>query len=592
MPRPFVFNVSDLTGGLNESAAEKIGDNEFAQLDDWYVSGPSVWQREGYTLVGGAHSEEILSVALYDPDPSVDSDEIVVLGCRSSLAKLSGTSIVALTIADGRVYPASDNRWWFAQYNDELFGCQKGNGGVKRIFGSSVMEAGIAAPTTEAIVTDGGVGKKIAGAYQLAVRYYNTRTGARSNWGPLSKSLTIGDNHSLSMTSVPVSTNPQVDARQIGATKADGAIIYLVGQINDNVTTTYLENASDDEYGEADVDVNGNPTTDTRHGVGPSQAWALEKHKERLFVVNKDGLHWSEAGYFQSFKASSYIPVKRGTGLLSWDQHGLVIPTEENCQILLGDTPSDWRIDLLSKEHGCPAGKSMAVGDGTLFWYTGVAIVASSGGAPAILPKIERIQGTLDRVPDAQKGDVVGETIPSRGWYVLSVPTSDGRELIVFDYKAGNFVGKYTDAPKTVARLMREAATEEKVYVAFDDVYNLYQYLDGTTDAGTAITAYLKTKNFGYDNQGVYKITRRVGILSPAVNGTITLRVYHDGTLVETRTGLSMNRAGWKRFTVDTAGQPGALVQVGVEYSGSVQLRMDEMQIEGVLLHGRRVNPA
>lgn len=595
MSRPFIFSVRDLTGGLNESSAEKIADNEFAQLDNWFVNGPSVFQRPGYALLGGAHSEEILSVALYDPDQTVSDDELVILGCRSTLAKLDGTAISLLTVADGRVYPDNANRWWFIQYNDEMFGCQKNNGGVKRIFGSSAMEAGIDAPSVEPTVIDGGPGKKLQGKYRLVYRYFVTQTGARSNWSPLSKELEILENRALSMSDIGTSSNPQVNARQIGATQPDGAVIYLVGQIDDNVTTTFRENAlSPDEYGEADVDVLGNPITDTRHGLPPDQAWALELHKERLFVLGKLGLYWSEAGRMQSFKGTSFLPVNRGTGVIHWEEHGLVITTEKNAQILLGDTPSDWRTDTgnLSREHGCPAGKSLAIGDGILFWYTGVNIVGSEGGAPSILPQIERVRTTLDAIPEADKADVVGATIPSRGWYVLSVPPDSARKLIVYDYRAGKFVGIFPSAPKTIARLLRESATQERIYAAFPSDFNLYNYLSGTDDAGSAITATFRTKNFGQENPGVFKVTRRIGVLCPATNGTLTLRIYHDGSLVTTRTGLSLNKAGWKRFGVNTSGQPGTLVQVGVEYAGSVQLRIDELQIEGALIHGRRAIPA
>jgi len=594
--RPFVFQIPDLTGGLNESAAEMIGDNEFAQLDNWYLEGPSLWTRPGYTLVGGAHSEEILSIFLYDPDPTVTDDEIVLLGCRSSLAKLSGTSIVSLTIADDRVYPDSGNRWWFVQYGDEAFGCQKGNGGVKRIYGSSAMEAGISAPTSEPSVEDGGDGKKEEGTYRLAYRYYNTISGARSNWSPLSREIEIPELHGILMSDIGVSSHPQVNARQIGATKANGGVIFLVGQINDNSTTTFFENASDaaQEYGEAGLDANDNLVTDTAHGRPPDQAWALELYKERLFVLNRDGLFWSEAGYMQSFKATSYLPVSRGTGVIHWPGHGLVIGTEKNVQILEGDTPRDFQTFTgnLSREHGCPAGKSMAIGDKILFWYTGVNIVASTGGSPQILPQIERIRTTLDSIPDAQKGDVVGETIPSKGWYVLSVPTSDVRKLIVYNYKEAKFVGVFPSGPLAIARLLRESATEERIYTSFDDDYNLYEYLSGTTDNGTAISSTLKTKNYGQENQAVQKLTRRVNVLCPQTNGTLTVKVYHDGSLVTTRTGLSLNKKGWKRFNVNTSGQPGHLVQVVLIYASTPQLRIEQMQIEGTLIQGRRPIPA
>jgi hypothetical protein len=388
------------------------------------------------------------------------------------------------------------------------------------------------------------------------------------------------------MGSITPSNNPQVNSRQIGATQPDGAIIYLVGQINDNVSTTFQENAlSPEEYGEADVDVNGSPTTDIRHGNPPGQAWALEVHKERLFVLNKDGLSWSEAGLPQSFKAVSFIPVSKGTGLLSWDQHGLVIATDENVEILLGDTPTDWRKDVLSHQHRCPAGKSMAIGDGTLFWYTGTNIVASGGGAPSILPKIERIRETLDSIPDAQKSDVIGTTVPSKGWYLLSVPTAGGRKVIVYDYVRSAFA-VFPNGPKTLAQLSDDAGAEV-VYSAFGGDYALYQYLTGSTDNGAAISARFRTAKVG--GQDSHRIVRRASIHCPPTNGTATIRVYHDDALVATRAGVSLNKAEPKRITVASNSRPGSYFQIELEYSGTDRLRVDKIQVEAVELRRRVV---
>lgn len=586
MGKPFVQDIPDLMGGLNESAAGNIADNEFAIFENFHLDKLGIIQREGATLLAGPHpsSEEILSVFRYAP--SFDLSETTVVGCEQSIAKISGTAIELLSIADGRVYQQSDKRWWGKQYNDEFFMCQKGQGGVKRIYGDSVIEAGLPAPTSAPNAVLGGEGKKTAGVYYLAYRNYNTLTGAKSNWSPLSKAVTIPDLKKISMSQILPSESRQVNARQIGATQPDGAVIYLVGQIDDNVTTTFEENAlSPDEYGEADVDVSGTPTTDIRHGSPPDQAWALEIHKERLFTLNKDGISWSEAGLPQSFKATSFLPLAHGTGLLSWDQHGLVLATEQNVKILLGDTPSDWRVDTLSEQHRCPAGKSMAVGDGTLFWYTGRNIVASGGGAPAILPRIERIRETLDSIPEAQKYDVVGETFPGKGWYVLSVPTAAGRKVIVYDYVKSAF-SVFPDGPKTLARLYADDESET-IFAAFESDYNLHEYLSGTTDNGTPITAKLRTK--GYGTQGQHRITRRIVIDSPAVNGTITVKVYHDDVLVATRSGVSLNKAEPKRITVAANGRPGSAVQVELIYSGTSRLKIDALQIEGIDLR-RRVN--
>lgn len=580
MGKPFLAVIESLAGGLNESAAEQIQANELALCNNLYADGPSLKQREDDEEVAGPYTEEILSVFRYKP--SFDSVQTLLLGCASSVARVVDEDIEAIEVSDGRVYQESVYRWFGKRYKDEFFLCQRNNGGVKRMYGASIQEAGITAPLTPPTAADVGPGKKIAGVYRFAFRYYNTTTGARSNWSPLSTEVEIADNHRVLMQSITPSTNPQVNARQIGATKPGGAVVYLVGQINDNVSTTFYENAIDpDEYGEADIDLNGQPTTDLRNGNPPSQAWALEVHKERLVVGNGDGISWSEAGLPQSFKAASFIPVSKLTGLLSWDLHGLVIPTEENVEILLGDTPSDWRKDVLSGQHRCPAGKSMAIGDGTLFWYTGVNIVASGGGAPTILPRIERIRETLDSIPDAQKYDVVGGTIPGKGLYILSVPTDDGRKVIVYDYVQSSFA-VFPDGPKTLDLILGDDGSET-VYAAFEDPdFSLYTFL--TADTG-AKTARLRTGKIG--GQDSHRIVRRVSVHGPAANGTATLRIYADDVLVATRSGISMNKAEPKRITVRSSSRPGSFVQADLEYSGTDRWQVDRLQLEGVELRRR-----
>ena len=254
-------------------------------------------------------------------------------------------------------------------------------------------------------------------------------------------------------------------------------------------------------------------------------------------------------------------------------------------KILEGDTPSDWRLDTLSEQHRCPAGKSLAVGDGTLFWYTGVNIVASGGQAPVILPRIERIRTTLDSIPEDEKWDVIGETFPSKGWYVLSVPTDDGRKLIVYDYVRSAFA-VFPDGPKTVARLFAPDESET-IFAAFEDDFTLYEYLSGNTDDGAAITATLRTK--AYSRQGQHSIVRRVSIHCPATNGTATVKVYQDKVLVATRSGVSLNKNEPKRITVNASGRPGSLIQAEIIYAGSPRLHIDRLQIEGVDLR-RRIN--
>src|SRR5512143_2455679 len=241
MGKPFVFDIQDLGGGLNEKAADTIADREMSTLRDFYVRGTSLLSREGRVAIANAYTERINAIARYNP--SFTEDEFTVVGGASSIARLVGEILTALPPSNA-VYPTLTTRWWFRQYNDELFACRRGNGGVKRLYGDAHDEAGIPAPSVAPQVTDGGDGQKPTGSYLVAYSFYSTVTGAESNLSPISKECIIGDLHRLSVAAIGVSMSLQVNARRIYATLPDTpGTLYLVGQIDDNVTTTFTENA-------------------------------------------------------------------------------------------------------------------------------------------------------------------------------------------------------------------------------------------------------------------------------------------------------------------------------------------------------------
>lgn len=585
--KPFIFDVPDLGGGLNEKSADTIQDREMSLLAGFYVAGSSLVTREGRTAIADPYAERILSIARYNP--SFTDDEYTIVGAESSVARLVGEILQALPPANA-VYPTLAARWWFRQYNDELFACQKGNGGVKRIYGDAHDNAGIPAPTVPPQVIDGGDGQKTAGAYQVAFTFYNSTTAAESNLSPPSKELTIAALHKLAVSAIQTSTSLQVNARRIYCTQPDTpGTFYLVGQIDDNVTTVFDENAlSPDDYGAAFEAVNGLP---------PDQAHAIELHYERLFVTNKLGLYWSEAGKPQSFRASAYYPLAQGTGyelvgLKHWEDHGLVIAAQNQTHLLRGTTPDDWEVVQLSGEHGSPAGQSYVVGDGVLYWYTGENFVRSGGTSAEIIPGSDRVRETLDSIPDAYKADVQGEVLPSRGWVCWTVLTTavgapvGYRKLVVYDYKADAWF-VFPNAPDTIKRFVK-ADQSEVLLAAWEGDDTLREYLVGANDDGAAITALFRTKALDYGAPGFGHLVTRVTLWCSRGSGVITVRVYNDmgTTVVATRT-ISVAGIGAKRIALSTMGTPGLLHQIEVLYSGTSQFRIDRLQIEGAHLQRR-----
>jgi hypothetical protein len=582
--KPFVYDLNDLTGGLSEKAPDTIADREMSVLEDFYIEGASLWSRPGRVALASAYSERINAITRYNP--SFTSDEYTLCGCASSIARLVAGALVAI-VPSNAVYPSLTARWWFRQYNDELFACQKGNGGVKRIWGDSLIEAGIPAPATPPQVADGGPGQKPAGTYWVGVTFYNTTTGAESNLSPLSKELAIPNLRRLALSAIPVSTSLQVNARRIYCSlKDDAGTLYLVNQIEDNVTATFTENAlPPDDYGAAFEPVNGVP---------PDQAYAIEIANERLFITNKTGLYWSEAGKPQSFKAASYFPIAQGTGyelvgVKQWEDHGLVVGAQNKTHMLRGTTPSDWEMIELSAEHGSPAGQSYVVGDGVLYWYTGTNFVRSEGTSAQIIPASDRVRQTLDSIPDTSKTDVQGEVLPSRGWVCWTAYTPTGQKLIVYDYKADAWE-VFTAAPDTIKRFIKSDQSEI-LLAAWDSDDILREYLVGTTDDGAAITATLQTKALDYGLPGMMHLVTHVSVQCPQTAGTVTVSVMNDmdGTLLSPRT-VSLNRGGPKRIHLPTAGAPGFHNQIRIVYVGAAQLRIDRLQIEGVHLQRRVSN--
>lgn len=581
--KPFTLDFSDLGGGLNESAADSIAEREASVLQNLYPAGrTSLWQREGRVSIADAYSEKINSIARYNP--SFTDEEYTIVGAAASVGRLVDDEIAPLSVADGFVYPTLDTRWWFRQYNDEMFACQKGNGGVKRIYGDSIMQAGIPAPTLQPQIVDGGAGQKTAGEYHLGYTFYNTVTGAESNLSPASLPATIDENHQLAVTNIGTSTSLQTNARRIYVTLPDDAgTYYLVGQINDNVTTTYTENALPPaDYGAA---------YDGANGLPPSQAHAIETGKERLYVSDGKGIYWSEVAKLQSFKATSYFPVSRDdgydvVGLCWWEDHGLVVLKQNLAMLLRGSTPSDWEVVRLSSEHGSPAGQSAVVADGILYYYTGVNFVRSGGGTPEILPQIDNVRATLDSIPDENKAEVQGEVIPSRKWVVWSLYNGTEQILLVFDYGAGVWT-TITEAPYTIKRLVKSDQSEV-LLASWEDEEILSEFLAGSDDDGDPIDCLWRSKAFA-PRQGVLHLVRRVSLLTPRINGTVTVRVINeiDGSYIASRTGVSLNTHGWKRIALANAGQPAALQQIEVYYSGKVQFKLDQVQIEGVELPRR-----
>jgi len=128
--------------------------------------------------------------------------------------------------------------------SDQLF-VVDGTGSFKISSSGTITNWGIDAPPFGLVnLADGGAGAMAAGTYSYQVTFLNTNTGARSNPN-LPATLILGANRRINITAIPTSADSQVNAREIWRTTASGGRLFKLTQINDNVTTTYVDNAAD-----------------------------------------------------------------------------------------------------------------------------------------------------------------------------------------------------------------------------------------------------------------------------------------------------------------------------------------------------------
>ena len=89
----------------------------------------------------------------------------------------------------------------------------------------------------------GGFG--LHGDYKYRVTYRNTTTGAESDPNATAVEVTGVERHSVALTSIPVSSDGQVDQRRIWRTLGDGTLYFICGTVDDNTTTTFTDEVAD-----------------------------------------------------------------------------------------------------------------------------------------------------------------------------------------------------------------------------------------------------------------------------------------------------------------------------------------------------------
>lgn len=224
------------------------------------------------------------------------------------------------------------------------------------------------APTTAPTVAAGG-GGLLTGAYRWAVSFRimsGTRVIAESAPSEVSNELTLAAQQG-SLTNIPVSTQPGVNARGIYRTAANGEELFLVATISDNTTTTYADNTEDEELPTESLDPDGlgdPPGATTSNYIEEIVEW-----RKRLWAVsneNPDRVYYSEVSkpyaWNQAFLTAD-PPGEDVEGVTTFAprRDELGIGKRRSFWKAVGDTPARFAMIRVNKGVGIWAKESVRI---------------------------------------------------------------------------------------------------------------------------------------------------------------------------------------------------------------------------------------
>ena len=573
---PFGFS-----GGMADTLSPALlNENEVVSLRNLIPYAKMAVTRPGLEIVnpGGLGtldpaSYKLRSILMH-VDP-VDGTRTLLAGCYAGFAKLNSASGIfePIPVLSGLIL-GSYRPWSRCQTLGASYWCRDDSGGILRADPASVGRAGIVQPSSAPVLADGGAfGNMDAGTYYVVVRFKNSRTGAVSNYSDPSNSQVIVANHKLTVTSIPTSTDWQVDTREIGVTIANRpGTYYLAATISDNLSTSVTFNVTPAQMGSEPF----NRRNDAPPGNASFVAWwdaaqALVTTDGKSLFVSETGLPESFSDNIYDFGADDGFPI---SGILPIGQRVLV-GKPNRVDMLSGLERREFRKDMLTDNYGVASGLSMKAVGSTAFWLAqakdGLCVVRSDG-ATITTVNDDKIDALLAQVPAAFLPHVEAWVYPYYNLYCLSLSRGQyinesryvPEVIAAYDYKAQRwttldfdprFLGQ-PDAtsfpPQTLAPISycdwRDDNDEVVGYLAFDysrdtsdaDVQprKPWEFVYSLTGVGedpggdipwSALSRVLAPKEIGYQHKpSVLHLT----LAAPGNSGAtreIAVKQYRDG---------------------------------------------------------------
>lgn len=451
--------------------------------------------------------------------------ETMIVFAGGTVWALTGASTFT-TIGSAQSIYTAGQRWGTAQYENHLFA---GDGGITPYKYNGVAWTRHGVPQATGVVSVASATTSVGqlnGEYRYRIAYINSQSVA-GDVGTATVTVTVASAKNI-LTDIPVAPQSHgVSARRIYRNFASGstATYGLLTTINDNTTTTYVDNDLDSALG---------ATYDTDQGEPPNYSIVCY-HQNRLFcndTANPNYVWYSDLFEPYTFATTNFLLVGDGSfdlvkGLFVYE-NGVMVQCERSLTLIYmpSTTPSDWRQIRIRSQYGSksPFGtflynnKAMVpamendkfagfatISGSSLDPAATVLDVATAGGELTS----DRIEPNLFTVAEAYVGNISAIVFKNKAYIALTESGSTTNDRVwIFDFSISNLKKQQIAswAPISGINAAQFVVYGGSLYyvssTANGFVYELEA--DSYTDVSTAINSYFWTKEFagvpGHEN--------------------------------------------------------------------------------------------
>ena len=297
--------------------------------------------------------------------------------------------------------------------------------------------------------------------------------------------------------------------------------------------------------------------------TAPNASWAAAppnyicKHGRRLFALTASSslLTWCAEDLPDQWLTTTYPddageePISpnngyAGTGIVS-QKSGLVIFKAQGIYKLTGKTPISYLVTELYSTIGCIAPRSIINIENRIIFlarYKGDYAVFALDDAGGLTHLSAAITTTLNTITTASAN--LASAVSYKDKYKLSFPVSGGWRTVNLFYKSGGWEFDSGNSMRCY-------------YIASDTLYGgatgsgqVYTMDTGTADDATAITSYVKSKDYYMGAPTLVKTLHNIVIwVKASGNWAATLNLYIDSTLYRSSWSVQLGTKGGTETT-------------------------------------------